>query len=300
MGTIEFPSVLFANEFSAVNEATKLRWQQLVPYGDWPNVDGLQRVQKADAERVVATFNSIVGKVKNLSGLPFFIGHPDHKLFRERYKDDKAYGRIKALEARDDGLWAGVKFGAEGEKLIADEAFDSHSVNWHLKEDPQSKGVFRPFRLNSVGFTNFPNIQVPGFTTANEQSNNLFLAMANMRLSGAEFGEDPKEEASESPAQESAEMTIEEAQKRIENGNASLSTAKAYDLNTNADQAQSAYADARSNFQSVLNSRHSILHPLAQAGMRDIQNTASPYTRDLAMAKMRNPKAIGETLQPVL
>jgi hypothetical protein len=349
IGTIEFPSILFVNEFSAPNEATKLRWVMLSPFGDWPNQQGLQRIQKQDADNIVQSFNSITNIAHKTIGLPFFIGHPDHPAFSDRYKDGKAYGRIKTLEARNDGLWAGVRFGAEGEKLISDEAFHGHSVNWFLKEDPNAKGVWRPFKLKSVGFTNEPNIPVPPVTTANEsdyknsdgsfkggfdgcvaymqtdsggghdedsakkicgkiaadQSVNekRFLTVAMLRHFGnvmSEAGEDPAEEATESPTQESAEMTAEDAQKRLDNGNASLRTARAYDLNTNPEQAQQAYADARGHFQAILNSPHSQFHPEAQAGMSDIQNTTSPYSRDLAMAQMRNPKTHGEKLAAVL
>jgi len=113
--------------------------------------------------------------------LPWYIGHPDHPAFSDRYKDTRAYGRIKELEARDDGLWASVKFGNEGESLIADESFHGHSVNWFLREDPKQKGVWRPYKLKSVGFTNEPNIPVPPLTSANEAAN-LFKRLARLRL----------------------------------------------------------------------------------------------------------------------
>jgi hypothetical protein len=181
----EFPSILFSNEFSAPKEETKIRWAMLAPYGDWPNKQGLQRLEKADAQNIVNEFKKVTSLPKRVLGLPWYIGHPDHPAFNERYKDTKAYGRIKDLEARDDGLWAGVRFGSEGESMIADEAFGGHSVNWFLKEDPNEKGVWRPVRLKSVGFTNEPNIPVPPVTAANEaQQATQFKRLARLRLFG--------------------------------------------------------------------------------------------------------------------
>ena len=171
-GTIlEQPTTLFANIFTAVNETTKLRWVNIAPYGDWPNSQGMQRIQKADAVKMVNEFNSLIATPRKLLGLPWYIGHPDHPNFANKYKDTKSYGRIKQLEARDDGLYAGVKMNEDGEKILTNESFDGHSVNWYLKEDPKQKNVWRPFRVKSVGWTNEPNIPVPTMTTANEDLN---------------------------------------------------------------------------------------------------------------------------------
>lgn len=179
----EFPTIFFANEFTAPKDDTKIRWAMLAPFGDWPNKQGLQRVTKADAANIVADFEKPANVLKRKVGIPFYIGHPDHPDFKDRYKDTKAYGRIKEMEVRDDGLWAGIKFNGEGEQLIADEAFDGHSVNWFLRPDPKEKGVWRPFKVKSAGFTNEPNLPVPPITTANEtQQENIFKRLARLRL----------------------------------------------------------------------------------------------------------------------
>ena len=169
---MEAPTALFSNIFTAVNEVDKLRWVNIAPYGDWPNAQGMQRVTKDDAQVIVNEFNSLMHTPQRLLGAPWYIGHPDHPAFNEKYRDTKAYGRIKKLEAREDGLYAGVRFGDEGERLIADEAFHGHSVNWYLRQDKADKTVWRPFRMKSVGFTNEPNIPVPTLTTANETDAN--------------------------------------------------------------------------------------------------------------------------------
>jgi hypothetical protein len=177
---LEAPTSLFANIFSAVNEADKLRWVCIAPYGDWPNSQGMQRIQKSDAVKMVNEFNSLLGTPQRMLGLPWYVGHPDHPAFANKYKDTAAKGRIKKLEARDDGLYAGVKLNETGEKILTNEEFEGHSVNWYLKEDPKAKNVWRPFRVKSVGWTNEPNIPVPTMTTANEDANgNIPLVFAN-------------------------------------------------------------------------------------------------------------------------
>ncbi len=178
----EFPSTLFVNEFSPAKEETKIRWAMLAPFGDWPNKQGLQRVTKEDAQVIVNEFEKPANVLKRKVGIPFYIGHPDHPDFKERYKDTQAYGRIKEMEVRDDGLWAGIRFNSRGEQLIADEAFDGHSVNWFLRQDPKNKGVWRPFKVKSAGFTNEPNLPVPPITTANETQSDIFKRLAAVRL----------------------------------------------------------------------------------------------------------------------
>jgi hypothetical protein len=164
---LENTSSLFCNVFTVANESDKMRWVCIAPFGDWPNAQGLQRFHKNDAQQIVNEFNSLLGLPSRILGLPWYVGHPDHPAFNERYKDTRAYGRIKRLEVRGDGLYAGVKFGTDGEKMIADEAYQGHSVNWFLKQDEADKKAWRPFRLKSVGWTNEPNIPVPTLTTAN-------------------------------------------------------------------------------------------------------------------------------------
>jgi hypothetical protein len=152
---------LIGNEFQVAPDG----WVQLAPYGDFPHGDGLQRFTIEDARTLVNEFNGLLNTPQRLLGLPWYIGHPDHPAFKGRYTDTRAYGRIKALEAREDGLFANVKWSPAGEDLIKSEAFHGHSVNWGARREGS---VFRPVRLKSVGFTNEPNIPVAPVTLANE------------------------------------------------------------------------------------------------------------------------------------
>lgn len=151
----------WANISESANEA----WVLLAPYGKWPNAQGLQTFEQKDAENMVNEFNSLLSTPQRMIGLPWYVGHPDHPAFKDRYTDTAAKGRIKKLEARADGLWANVKWNDDGKKLIEGAAFHGHSVNWRMKNE---KGAWRPFSLKSVGFTNEPNIPVPPILAANE------------------------------------------------------------------------------------------------------------------------------------
>ena len=193
----------FANDKMEEDAGKKTRRCLLAPYGDWPNARGMQRFQEGDAKNIADWFNNpmtrlvvpkgngsrtIQFEASNALGLPFYEGHPDHPDFKGKpgHTNVRAVGRIKSLEAGKDGLYANVKFSSEGERLIADEAYHGHSVNWYLKPEG---GVFRPFCLKSVGFTNDPNIPVPSVTTANAAVDTVcerrFSRMALMRTVGA-------------------------------------------------------------------------------------------------------------------
>jgi len=177
-------------------------WVQLTPFGRFKNAGGMQEVKPEDVQAMVNEFQSMGNLPQRVMGLPWYIGHPDHPSFRDTYKDTRAYGRIKGLEARHDpecqrcaafvnskaaascaehGLFANVKWSEPGKKLIESEAFHGHSVNWFLQKVGQ---VFRPFSLKSVGFTNEPNIPVPAIMSANERQaiNVRFKRLAGWRV----------------------------------------------------------------------------------------------------------------------
>lgn len=174
--TASATSCHFANEAAALDVVTdvltvaneiKDGWVQLSPYGQFDNAQGMQEFRREDAEAIVNEFESLKNLPQRVLGLPWYIGHPDHPRFKDKYKDTKAYGRIKALEARDDGLFANVKWNPAGEALVRDEVFHGHSVNWKVRK---TGAVFRPFSLKSVGFTNEPQIPVQP-ALANENQN---------------------------------------------------------------------------------------------------------------------------------
>lgn len=160
-----------ANEqYEATPEGSKENWILLAPYGNHPNVKGLQRFDRVAANSVVQHFNSLPNIGVKMVGIPFYKGHPDIKEFESKYTDKDAYGRIKQLDAREGGLFANVKWNEKGKSLIRGEEYHGHSVAWYMKPHPSGAG-WQPFALRSVGFTNDPNIEVPPITAANERMN---------------------------------------------------------------------------------------------------------------------------------
>lgn len=159
---------VIANEAGyAPDASTGLTRVQLAPYGNFPHSGGMQVFNREDAQAIVNEWQGL-NKAANPAkwmGLPWYIGHPDHPQFKDTYKDKAAYGRIKSMEAGADGLYANVRFNEAGKKLINDEMFHGHSVNWKVR---QVGNTWRPFSLKSVGFTNEPNIPVTPVLHANE------------------------------------------------------------------------------------------------------------------------------------
>ncbi len=145
-------------------------WVQLSPYGRFAHSSGDQLFTYEDAAKMVEQFNAASNLPQRALGVPWYIGHPDHPNFENEFQDKRAYGRIKRMEARSDGLWANVRWSGDGKKLIEDQAFHGHSVNWGVvKKD----GFWRPVALKSVGFTNEPNIPVLPVTAANERTKKM-------------------------------------------------------------------------------------------------------------------------------
>jgi hypothetical protein len=147
-------------------------WVQLSPYGDFPHSRGLQRVNRAAAEIMVAQFNSFRGRLGRLfGGAPFYIGHPDMAESNE-LADRKAYGWVMQLEAREDGLYGLVKWSDAGLDLLKNAHYKYLSPFWEAKEIGSENGrrVFQPIALISVGLTNQPNIPVKPL--ANEEGGN--------------------------------------------------------------------------------------------------------------------------------
>lgn len=111
---------------------------------------------------MVAQFHSFRGRLGRLfGGVPFYVGHPDLPGASE-LADRKAYGWVMQLEAREDGLYAHAKWSDAGLDLLKNAHFKYLSPYWEAKEigSENSRRVFRPVALLSVGLTNQPNIPV--------------------------------------------------------------------------------------------------------------------------------------------
>lgn len=133
------------------------QWLQVSPYGEFPNQVGLQVFRLEDAQVMVADFNSLAARLdRNFRGLPFYVGHPDAA--PDQYPDSKAYGWIKAIEARNDGLWSAVRWSKAGREMIEEGHYQYVSPFWQMRAANGRRGAFNPVVLTSVGLTNSPNI----------------------------------------------------------------------------------------------------------------------------------------------
>jgi phage I-like protein len=149
-------------------------WVQLAPYGDFPHAKGLQRVDRTAAETMANHFNRISSKLSRLfAGVPFYVGHPDVPGMANEYTDRKAYGWVKGLEVRDDGLYGKVEWSEPGKQLLANSHYKFLSPHWNGEPVSTEKGrkVYRPIELVSVGLTNNPNLPVNPLANETESAN---------------------------------------------------------------------------------------------------------------------------------
>jgi hypothetical protein len=155
---VEKTDTELANQFTLLQE----EWVQLSPFGDYPHSRGLQRVDRAAADAMVAQFNSFRGRLGRLfGGVPFYVGHPDLPSSSDLV-DRKAYGWIMEVEAREDGFFGRVKWSDAGMELLRNAHFKYLSPFWEAREIASENGrrIYRPVALLSAGLTNQPNIPV--------------------------------------------------------------------------------------------------------------------------------------------
>lgn len=145
-------------------------WTRIATYGDVPNVTPsgervIQRFEKSDAEKIVQTFSNNWAKLKKFLGIgsgdiPVVRGHTDTgNVDEQTLVDTTQYAQISALDARDDGLYAQINKGAEFGQLLANGGHLEYSPTWRVQEDAKGSGVFRPFRLISLGMVPKGNLR---------------------------------------------------------------------------------------------------------------------------------------------
>ncbi len=147
------------------------QWQRLVPYGEYPatiQIDGrptaiMQVLDRSAGELMAENQATVINQLRHLGrGLPIYIGHPDNRdwLAQNPGADSSSKGRIKALEAREDGVYMLTVFNDDGRALIGGDAppFSAQSPNWDMVPISEGSKRYRPFVLRSIGLTNQPNI----------------------------------------------------------------------------------------------------------------------------------------------
>ena len=133
----------------------------IMPYGEWPHTEGLQRFTRESAEKMVGYFKSGWNTVKRvIRGLPVFKGHPDLPGLANQYPDKKEYGYVSDMEARTEGLAIRMTVGEGGEKIIKGgmKFISPHWLANEIGRTSTNKPIYEPVYMKSVGLTDKPNI----------------------------------------------------------------------------------------------------------------------------------------------
>lgn len=155
-----FHAACWPNEaFSALSgDVTEL----VIPYGEFPHPQGLQRFDEQAGREVVRAFNRARGK-RGFPGRPVYIGHPDVPSMASDYPDRSAYGWIQSMTALQDGLAMRVDWSEDGRALVANRRYAWFSPYWQgrrLGRNPKGRGILmRPSDILSVGLVNNPQIE---------------------------------------------------------------------------------------------------------------------------------------------
>lgn len=152
-----------------------------VPFADVPidlgNVKGVQRLNRGVADRMVALFNSLRGKLaQRFGGIPIYLGHPDSKYFRDRGDtNDNAQGWILDMTASASGLRIKSEWNADGVACLVNKRRKFFSPFFLGEEVGREHGVaiYEPRMLKSVGLLNQPNWPVAPLVNAATQKDGL-------------------------------------------------------------------------------------------------------------------------------
>lgn len=130
-------------------------WIDISPYGEFPNEQGTQEIDRSAADEMVTNFNSFTGKLGRLfRGIPIYRGHPYQR--PDLWPDDTRYGRVNELRAGEQTLQGKVAWNDLGQKNKEQGYWVYPSPGWNFKRLPNGK--IKPFRLDHIGLTNNPNI----------------------------------------------------------------------------------------------------------------------------------------------
>jgi phage I-like protein len=141
----------------------------LIPYGQYPHKEGLQILERADADMLIAAFNDMRGKDPTWKAA-VYIGHPDHpdKKIADDYSDKAAYGWIDQVAANEAGFQFHCDWNPNGKKLVDDASYRYFSpLFWLQAVSNVGRKVIRPRIFQSIGLTNTPNMG--GCWLANEK-----------------------------------------------------------------------------------------------------------------------------------
>ena len=142
-------------------------WVQVTPCGEYPHKGAgvTQVIDRESCEKMVADFNAR----KAVENFPGALVDFDH-FSLDTDKPSEAAGWIPELEARDDGLWARVRWSDAGLSAVTGGRYRLLSPVFRHPGGTEDlgEGRVRPVVLESVALTNEPNIK-GGKPIANRQ-----------------------------------------------------------------------------------------------------------------------------------
>lgn len=169
---------------NTVDAVTDDQGWTVLPYGMWPHTAGYQKFFKPEADRIVAAFKSVVGRVKKaIWGRPVYKGHPDNPEMANEFPDKTEYGQVCDMEARESGLAIRHVLSNAGVTLVEKRHLDRISPNWFVEDTGEKlngRTVYSPTEIKSVGLTAKPNI--PNLSLVNTKPENMDLKEALIPL----------------------------------------------------------------------------------------------------------------------
>lgn len=198
------------------NEVTNFRFR-LAPYGEHPGKDLtgkdiIQVVDRESAQILAANYQSLGTKLAGwFRGVPIYEGHADDPGWSSKNPGHKAsaVGRIKSIEAGDDGIYAVCSLNAAGVQLLGGDApaYTGHSPYWRLAPIANRAGAYRPILLWSTALTNTPNI--PGNSIALNSSEFIELDDIDEALTTSPSAGQPGETENQETSNTTMKLTPE-------------------------------------------------------------------------------------------
>jgi len=148
-------------------------WFHIAPHGTFPHPTGAMQVIDAEAcDAMLGTFNE-EARQPNFPGLLVDFDHSSH----DPAQPTTAAGWIGALEHRDDGLYAQIRWSDLGHQALTGGRYRLASPVWNRADcdqwnaptnDGREVVHLRPRRLDRLALTNDPNL--PGLTPLSNRS----------------------------------------------------------------------------------------------------------------------------------
>jgi len=152
-------------------------WMEIAPYGDFLSPDGsyVQKFHKEQAEKVVATWNSVTGVFSRLcknmwhrlgrkTSVPVWDGHPDGDALR--WPKESLLAEVTDLRAGATALEGMVSWNTANAARTRGPLYPSPKW-WHYPPSGNPRAVY-PELLESIGLVPTPNIKSVAAWTANQ------------------------------------------------------------------------------------------------------------------------------------